>query len=169
MRFLCVLLAFVLSTVWSLAEESKQSRQDAKWKESLSMEIPVVATAGALAVANLDLNRQGNVIIARAGEKIFCTLNFSCDSTALDPDALNQIVVGYAELGAQKCIFNELGFRCGEGIASFFLEAPKEPGIYEVQCRLDQAYSQAEALQRWGEEGGGAVTPKMTIGKIIVM
>lgn len=131
-------------------------------------EIPYEALKEPSAVANLNLNRQGNVIVARPGEKIFATLNFLYDADSLDPLSLNQIVIGYSEEGPQKCIFNELGYRCGEGIASFFLESPRNPGVYEIQCRFEQAYSPLEAMQRWWDEGPEVQGLKMTIGKIIV-
>jgi len=133
-------------------------------------EIPVVSSAGPLSVANFNLNRQGNSIVARSGEKIFSTLNFSCESSFADPNTLYQIVVGYDDVGPQKCIFNELGyqFEGKEGILSFFCEAPTSPGVYEVQCNISSARSSAEALQGWWDQSGGDHDEKVTIGRIIV-
>ena len=166
----CVHFVFLLTCVATILSTTSFSSEVlyAKLIESMKQEIPPVLQSGALSVANLNLNRQGNVIIATAGEKVFSTINFFCETTSLDPDALNQIVIGYAEIGAQKCILNELGYRCGDGIASFFLVAPKNPGIYEIQCRLDQAYSPSEAMQRWWVEEDSVVGPKITVGKMIV-
>jgi hypothetical protein len=133
-------------------------------------EIPVVSSVGPLSVANFNLNRQGNSIVARSGEKIFSTLNFSCESSFADPNSLYQIVVGYDDVGFQKCIFNELGyqFEGKEGILSFFCEAPTSPGVYEVKCRISSARSSAEALQRWWDSSGGEQDEKVIIGRIIV-
>ncbi len=133
-------------------------------------ELPVVSSVGPLSVANFNLNRQGSSIVARSGEKIFSTLNFSCESASADPNSLYQIVVGYDDVGPQKCIFNELGyqFEGKEGILSFFCEAPTSPGVYEVQCHISSARSSAEALQSWWDQSGGDYDKKVTIGRIIV-
>ena len=128
-------------------------------------EIPQVVTEGTISVANLNLNRQGNSIMARPGEKIFSTINFFCDVDYAEMDVLHQIVIGYDMLGAQKCIFNEHGTRYEEGILSFFLEAPKKEGEYEIQCSLEKAYSPVEALKNWNSNN----SKKFTVGKIIVI
>ncbi|MBS0628089.1 MAG: hypothetical protein JSS09_07760, partial [Verrucomicrobia bacterium] len=78
---------------------------------------------------------------------------------------LYQIVVGLEGVGAQKWIFNELGYRVGTGILPFFLEAPETPGVYNIQFQLEQAYSPLEAMQRFGGED----SLSMTIGKVIVL
>ncbi len=137
---------------------------------SLNREIPIVSSVGPLAVANLKLNYQGNVIVARSGEKIFSTLNFSCETPFVTPNSLYQIVVGYDEIGPQKCILNELGYQIEgkEGILSFFCEAPSTPGIYEVQCHMSSASSSVEALQKWWDQPMGDHNEKVTIGRIIV-
>jgi len=133
--------------------------------DRLKKEVPSVAYSGPLALANLNLNHQGSVIAAEPGEKVFGMLNFQYDSHNIDPESLNQIVIGFSKMGAQKCIFNELGYRCNEGIASFFLQVPQNPGIYEIQCRFDQAFSSKEAMINWSGEDADNM---MTIGKIIV-
>lgn len=137
--------------------------------EPFYREIPSVLSVGPVSVANFNLNRQGNVIVVRKGEKIFSTLNFSCDEPFSDPEALYQIVIGYENLGPQKCIFNELGYRFEgkEGILSFFCEAPSVAGVYDVQCKVFSAHSSAEALQSWWDQKGGE-SSKTTIGRIIV-
>lgn len=139
----------------SYAEEVNFSREAA--------ETPVSAF-------NLNFNRQGNTIVARAGEKVFSTLNFSCEDVLPDPDALYQIVIGYESMGPQKCLFNELGYRFAgkDGILSFFFEAPQESGVYNVQCQILSARSSAEALQSWWTLGEEGEDRKITIGKIIV-
>ena len=133
--------------------------------DRLKKEVPSVAYSGPLALANLNLNHQGSVIAVQPGEKVFGMLNFQYDSHNVDPESLNQIVIGFSKMGPQKCIFNELGYRCNEGIASFFLQVPENPGIYEIQCRFDQAFSSKEAMIHWAEEDSDNM---MTIGKIIV-
>lgn len=132
--------------------------------EAMRKEIATVVCSESMSVANLNLNRQGNVILARPGEKIFSTVNFACNTDCIDSNSLNQIIIGYENLGPRKCIFNELGYRCGEGIASFLLVAPKEPGSYDIQCCLEQAYSPVEAMQNW--HSGDTV--KLTIGRVVV-
>lgn len=129
-----------------------------------------VASANPVSAFNLNFNRQGNTIIARPGEKVFSTLNFSCDDAIPDQDALYQIVIGYEAMGPQKCVFNELGYRFAgkEGILSFFFEAPEYPGIYDVQCHVLSARSSAEALQNWWTLGEESENQKMTVGRIIV-
>ena len=156
-------LAIVSCLGSNLFSSSEMDGQDIY--EVMKKDIPSVANAGAMAIANLNLDYQGNKIIARPGEKIFSTVNFSCDTDCVNPNGLNQIIIGYEKLGPQKCIFNELGYRCGEGILSFWLEAPKTPGIYDVQCCLKQAPSPIEAMQNWSNED----TIKVTIGRVIVV
>jgi hypothetical protein len=106
-------------------------------------------------------------MVARPGEKIFSTVNFSSNASLVDPDSLYQIVIGYENVGPQKCIFNELGYRFEgkDGILSFFCEAPEAPGLYEVQCQLSSERSSVEAMQGWWDQ---KETEKITVGKIIV-
>lgn len=138
--------------------------------ETLSMESPSAFDINPLAVGNLNLNKQGNVIVARKGERIFTTLNFFCSPAFADPEALYQIVIGYETIGPQKCIFNELGYRFEgkEGILSFFCEAPETPGIYDVQCHISSERSSAEALQSWWDQKAEESNTKVTVGRIIV-
>lgn len=123
-----------------------------------------------LVVSRLNLNKMGNVVVARPGEKIFSTVNFSSYEDFIEPDSLYQIVIGYEGVGPQKCIFNELGYRFEgkEGILSFFCEAPEYPGVYEVQCKISSARSSAEALQSWWDVKGLDINEKYSLGKIIV-
>ncbi len=135
-----------------------------EYAEIIRKEIPSVVCSGSMSIANLNLNRQGNVIIARPGEKIYGMVNFSCNTACLEQYSLNQIIIGYEGLGPRGCIFNELGYRCGDGIKTIYLEAPREPGIYNVQCSLEQARSPAEAMQNWNS----SESIKLTIGSVIV-
>jgi len=121
-----------------------------------------------LSVANLNLYRQGNMVVVRPGEKIYGTINFFCDTEHMNPEALNQIVVGFAEMGPQTCIFHERGYRCSDkGILSLVLQAPSEPGVYDVLCYLAHAYSPAEAMLSWWGEGE-EVTSKVVVGRVVV-
>lgn len=132
----------------------------------MKKEIPAVASSESMTIANLNLDGQGNVIIAKGGERIWSRVNFSCNTDYIEENSLNQIVIGYEGLGFSKCIFNELGYRCGgEGIIPFVLEAPREPGIYNVQCSLEQSPSRMDAMQNWAN----GTTIKMTIGRVIVV
>jgi hypothetical protein len=123
-----------------------------------------------VSASNLNFNSQGNIITARSGEKVFSTLNFSCEHTLPDPDALYQIVIGYEGIGPQKCVFNELGYRFAgkEGILSFFFEAPEEAGVYNVQCQILSARSSVEALQNWWNQAEEGMNQKTILGKIVV-
>jgi hypothetical protein len=163
-QFLIFLFALGVSS-----QSMNASNADGMFLQS-HREIPIVSTVGPISVANFNLNRQGSSIVARGGERIFSTLNFSCESSHADPNSLYQIVVGYGEVGPQKCIFNELGYQFDgkEGILSFFCEAPKSPGVYEVQCNISSARSSAEALQSWWDQSGGDHDAKVTIGRIVV-
>lgn len=160
---LCSLSFLALCTQGFSAE--KLGQEEHQLLDRLKKETPPVVHSGPLALANLNLNHQGNVIVANPGEKVFGMLNFHYDSDGLEPESLNQIVIGFSEVGAQKCIFNEPGYRCREGIASFFLKVPENPGIYEIQCRFEQSYSPKEAISHWSEIENEAV---MTVGKIVV-
>jgi hypothetical protein len=133
--------------------------------DRLRKETPSVSYSGPLAVANLNLNHKGNVIVAQPGEKVFGMLHFEYDLEDIEPESLHQIIIGFSDAGSQKCIFNEFGYRCGEGIASFYLQVPQSPGIYEVQCKFEQEISPVNAIDKWEEEN---VNRMMTIGKVIV-
>jgi hypothetical protein len=139
-------------------------------QDPFSKEVIPTVSIEPLSVFNLNFNKQGNIVVARASEKIFSTLNFSGASAFVDPDALYQIVIGYEDVGPQKCIFNELGYRFEgkDGILSFFCEAPEMPGVYEVQCRISSARSSAEALQGWWDQKGMEYSEKVDLGKIVV-
>jgi hypothetical protein len=139
--------------------------EDMQLLDKLKRDMPPVVYLGPLSIANLNLNNQGSVIAALPGQKIFGMLNFSYDSQGLQPQALHQIVIGFSEVGAQKCIFNEMGYRCGEGITSFFLKVPEEPGLYDVLCNFTNKASTKEALAGWD---GKKDAEMMTIGKILV-
>jgi|GEM_PF-1431397 len=149
----------------SVMSVDKMRSEEHQLLDKLKMEMPSVVYREPLAIANLNLNHQGSVIATQPGENVFGMLNFHYDAERLAPESLNQIIIGFSEIGAQKCIFNELGYRCGEGIASFFLQAPLNPGIYEIQCRIEQAYSPKDALIHWVDQDSENV---MTIGKLIV-
>ncbi|MES2200496.1 MAG: hypothetical protein V4489_10085 [Chlamydiota bacterium] len=139
--------------------------QEPYFLDKIREETPSAARIGSIALANLNLNRQGNVAVVYPKEKVFAMVNIACDENDIDPYTLHQIVIGYEEGEAQKCIFNEFRYRLGNSITSFFLEAPETPGVYNIQFQLEQAYSPLEAMQCWGEEN----SLQMTIGKIIVL
>ncbi len=144
---------------------NSSSPQDPYFLDKLKQETPSEAQVGAVAIANLNLNRQGNVIVVYPKEKVFAMVNIACDANDIDPYTLHQIVVGYEGGEAQKCILNEFKYRLGSSITSFFLEAPETPGVYNIQFQLEQARSPLEAMQCWGEEAA----VQMIIGKIIVL
>lgn len=139
--------------------------QDPYFLDKLKQETPSEAQVGSVEIANLNLNRQGNVIVVYPKEKVFAMVNIACDANDIDPYALHQIIVGYEGGEAQKCIFNEFKYRLGSSITSFFLEAPETPGVYNIQFQLEQAQSPLEAMQCWGDENA----VQMNIGKIIVL
>lgn len=155
---------FMSCAALSLYAESG-SLQDYSLLDVMRRETPSIGQIGAVDLGNLNLNRQGNVIAVYPKEKVFATVNMNCNVDDIDPHALYQIVVGLEGEGAQKWIFNELGYRVGTGILPFFLEAPETPGVYNIQFQLEQAYSPLEAMQRFGGED----SLHMTIGKIIVL
>ncbi len=155
---------FLAVSGWCVVGEAHSFDSVGEYLELIRKEIPVVACSGSMSIANLNMNRQGNVIIARPGEKIYGMVNFSCDTASLDQYSLNQIIIGYEGLGPKGCIFNELGYRCGDGIKTIYLEAPREPGVYNIQCSLEQARSPSEAMQNWSS----SESVKMTIGSIVV-
>ena len=124
----------------------------------LQAETPII-------LRNLKLNRQDTQVVAYPGEKLRGIVNMYCAVDDLDPHSLYQIVIGYKEFGAQKCIFHEYGYRCKkEAILSFYLDAPQKPGGYEVLCRIEQAGSKLEAMQNWEE----ASEMPVTIGRVFV-
>lgn len=149
---------------FDLYSESRNLK-DPYFLDKMRKETPGDAQIGSVAVANLNLNRQGNVVLVYSREKVFATVNIAFDEDDIDPHALYQIVVGYEGKEAQKCILNEFRYRLGDVITSFFLEAPEAPGIYNIQVQIEQAYSPLEAMQCWGRED----SLQMTIGKIIVL
>ncbi len=151
---------------FNLALHAKSgSPKEPYFLDKIRQETPSEAQIGSVALANLNLNRQGNVVVVYPKEKVFAMVNIACDVNDIDPYALHQIVVGYEGGEAQKCILNEFRYRLGSSITSFFLEAPEIPGVYNIQFQLEQAYSPLEAMQCWGGED----SLQMTIGKIIVL
>jgi hypothetical protein len=59
------------------------------------------------------------LIFAYSGEKVFGMLHFEYDIEDIEPESLHQIIIGFSESGPQKCIFNELGYRCTEELPLF--------------------------------------------------
>lgn len=147
-----------------ICAESKSLWSEAEL-EAMRLDVSSYPQVGSVSLVNLDLNRQGSVLVTYPGEKIRATVNISCDDKEIDPHVLYQVVVGYEEGDAQKCILNEFGYRLGDAIRFFFLEAPREPGEYNIQFRLEEKPSSLEAMQNWGSE----TSLQMTIGKIIVV
>lgn len=143
---------------------AEENRWDQAKLEAMRLAMPSYTQLGSISLVNLDLNRQGSVVVAYPGERVRATVNISCEDVEIDPHTLYQVVIGYEEGNVQKCILNEFGYRLGEAIKFFFLEAPLEPGEYNIQFRLEQAHSPLEAMQNWGSES----SLQMTIGKIIV-
>ena len=134
--------------------------------EEMRKEVPLFICTDAVTIANLNLNGQGNVLIARPGERIYAIVNFECNPDAVDDNELHQLVIGFKDIGAKRCILNELGYRCsGAMIQDFWLEAPSEIGVYDVQGFLEQGSSQKKAMSQWDNRD----QHKMTIGKIIVV
>ncbi len=139
--------------------------EDMQLLDKLKHDMPPVVYSGPLSVANLNLNDQGSVIATLPGEKVFGMLSFSYDAEQLRPSLLHQIIIGFSDMGAQKCIFNEMGYRCGEGITSFFITAPEMPGLYDVLCHFTQSPSSKEAIGQWDLM---KETDMMMIGKVLV-
>jgi len=134
--------------------------------EKIDSDIPTTAQLGSLALANLKLNRQGNVIAVYPEEKVRALVNIACDVAGMNPHALYQVVIGYENEEPQTCIVNEFGFRYEDSmIIPFFLKAPKSPGVYNIQFRLEQTSSPVLAMKNWGSE----LSSQMTIGKLIVL
>ena len=134
--------------------------------EEMRSEVPVEVCGTNATLANLNLNGQGNIIAAHPGERIYSLVNFSCSLEPSDNYTLYQMVIGYEEVGPKKCILNELGYRCcGAMIQDFWLEAPLEPGVYNIQGFLDSSSSKTEAMRQWDSTD----KEKMTIGRIIVL
>ena len=145
--------------------------EESEWDHELEFEQQEGEAPGSpLSLMNFNLNRQGDSIVARAGEKIFSTLNFTSDSLSVDPNALYQIVLGFDDLGPQKCIFNQLGYQFDgkEGILSFFCEVPSRPGVYDVKCNITSARSSEDALKSWWNQSELDTLEKVIVGRIIV-
>ena len=148
------------------AEASLQLKaEDMQLLDKLKKDMPLTVNKGPVSIANLNLNEQGSVIAAQPGEKLFGMLNFHYDANQLYPEAQHQIVIGFSDLGAQKCIFNEMGYRCGEGITSFFIKAPEAAGLYDVLCLFTQSSSSRDAIGDWESKKEEEM---MMIGKILV-
>lgn len=162
-HYLYFLLAGVVGVLPYAVGHSLDISSEGSYK-CMQQDIPEVVDLAAVSVTRLNLDAQGNVIIARPGERIYTTINYACDEQCIDPYSLNQIIIGYEDLGPQDCILNELGYRCHSGIVGFVLRVPKSAGTYNVQCCFVQAYSPAEAMKCWEN----AEVVKKTVGQIIV-
>jgi hypothetical protein len=162
MRAFFQIILVAMGLLASLPAAMRSNIDEHQFLDNLRQEMAPVVFSGPLSLANLNLNLSGSVVAAQPGEQLFGMLNFEYDKTTLDPDTLNQIVIGFEEMGAQKCIFNEPSYRCAEGITSFFLNVPSEPGLYEVQCRFEQANNPIEAISSWD------TSEVMVIGKVLV-
>jgi hypothetical protein len=134
--------------------------------EEMRKEVPSFVCTDSVTIANLNLNGQGNVIVVRPGERIYSIVNLSYNPDVIDDHELNQLIIGYKDIGAKKCIFSEMGYRCaGQMIQDFWLEAPLTPGVYDVQGFLEQGSSRKEAMQQWDNRDHY----KVTVGRVIVM
>lgn len=125
---------------------------------------PRQITIGEATFSNLRLNSDLSERVVFPGERIFATVNVSWNTEELDSLNLHQILVGFEEEGGQKCIFNEPGYRLGDSILAFYLEAPEIPGDYSVLFQVVKAGSRLQAMQLWSAED----SIQGNLGRIIV-
>lgn len=120
---------------------------------------------GGVKLANFDIDGQGSVATARAGEILSVVTDYFYAQPNVADGIINQIIVGYDGIGAQACIFHALrkgglyydmydGRHVTSGTAHFELTAPEEPGIYEIRFRYAMDYTPEAAIAKWWHVGG---------------
>jgi hypothetical protein len=138
---------------------------------------PYHAQNGRVTLTNLQLSCDTNTktigwpmvqMVVHPGQEVEGVVEYYYDSRASAPFALNQIIIGIDDIGAQDCLMHELGVNCGYGEAVFTLIAPEKEGTYDIRFRYAQAYSPEEAIQYWWKVDG-APKEEATIGRLIVI
>jgi hypothetical protein len=119
-----------------------------------------IAAASAKRIGHATINRvlvngRENPSAVRPSSPITVQLKFRSDSSAWCPKCSNQIVVGYARrkgreverLSGGKCVYSSSGRQRSRKL-TFRMNAPEQPGRYDVIVSAPQAYNCTKAL-RW--------------------
>jgi hypothetical protein len=119
-----------------------------------------IAAASAKRIGHATINRvlvngRENPVAIRPKSSITVQLKFRSDSSAWCPKCSNQIIVGYARrkgrhlerLPGGKCVYSSSGKQRAQKL-TFRMNAPEQPGRYEMVVSAPQAYNCTKAL-RW--------------------
>ncbi len=126
------------------------------------------ASSGAATLKHMQLNGHSRVVAVRPGERIYGQVLCQLNSKECSPLGVYRVVLGFAGIGGQTTIGNELGATAGESLEKFDLIAPKEPGIYQIRFRLVRDVFASGALQAWVDEAGNEPSAAQTVGIVVV-
>lgn len=136
---------------------------DFPWIGLVSNEI----TYGPITVSNVHLNKGGKVALVKPNDKIKGNLHYKIDAKSLNSFHLYHLVVGIKKIGAQDCISHSFGIWNSKGKGNFTLQAPSEPGVYEVRFSYFEGATCQSARKAWNEEASDP-SSAATIAVVIV-
>lgn len=169
-KSLCTLLFSIIFTViFSQILHAAESPKNkiTEWIKS-SPWIGLVAkevTYGPITLGDLDLDKNGRLVIAKPGEEINATVHYKINAEKLDSWHLHHIIVGIKGQKYPTCITHSFGVWDNKGKASFTLHAPEEKGVHEVRFNYEEGIYCSEAVKAWLNDSPSA---KATVGIIIV-
>lgn len=109
---------------------------------------------GHTTISNLSINGKRRKFSVGAGKRLNITIDFISDSSARCPKCQNQIIVAFAKERGQRleriaggrCIYSNDGRTRKRGF-KFKINAPRDPGRYQLIVMATQAYNCRRALQ----------------------
>jgi|LakMenE01Jun11ns_1017448.scaffolds.fasta_scaffold9697478_1 hypothetical protein len=119
---------------------------------------------GPITLKDLDLDKNGRLVIARPGEEISATVKYMVDADKLNSWNLYHILVGIKGQENPACITHSFGIWDRKGKASFTITAPEAKGVYEVSFDYQEGLFCGDAAKAWIDEPA----PRATVGIIIV-
>lgn len=126
------------------------------------------ATSGVVTLTDLRFNEHHRSVVVKPGEWIDADVICTMDSAAASPIEIYRVVIGYQAIGAQTVIYNQLGRTSEKKFVQFRLQAPGEPGVYQVRFRTVNTVLESIALTEWQDENGNEPDATTTVGVVVV-
>lgn len=124
-------------------------------------------TYGPITVSNVRFNNGSRLAVVKPGEEVHGSLRYRVDSTNQTMFNRYHLAVGLKGIGAQDCVTHTYGIWDSKGKGDFTLNAPLQPGVYEVRIFYQDAPTCEEARSVWNDAIGDP-SSFATIGVIIV-
>lgn len=122
---------------------------------------------GPITVSNVRFNNGSRLAVVKPGEEVHGSLRYRVDSTNQSMFHRYHLAIGFKGVGAQDCVTHTYGIWDSKGKGDFTLNAPLQPGVYQVRIFYQEAPTCEEARSVWNDSIGEP-SSCATIGAIIV-